>query len=267
MWNENIWVMRWVFDPVHKWHINAMISSIETLTLSKLYVIIKFIWEKDPLTSIDERLKMMKEHLNKYNLPIEVYRQNIKWHTEELLELNNKHWWNIINICWSDKVIREMDVYWHSWNTFWMVCRPEFKTYEKAHKVSIEKWIKLVEVNPLISTSSTVVREWFSQGIFFQKWIDENVSEYIYKNWLYLPHNNSINKEKFNLWWFLLLDRLIPLFPELKLLEIDEPVFNTIQSKNAWKEKYIRTIVKACDLKWGKLVKFVRETEKLQITL
>ncbi len=160
-----------------------------------------------------------------------------------------------------------MDIYWNSWNTFWMVCRPEFQTYEEAHKTSIEKWIKLVEINPLISTSSTVVRKWFSQGIFFQEWIDENISEYIYKNWLYLPNNHNTNKEKFNLWWFLLLDKLASLFPELKLLEINEPIFNPIQSKNAWKEKYIRTIIKACDLKWDELVDFVRETEKLQITL
>jgi hypothetical protein len=47
----------------------------------------------------------------------------------------------------------------------------------------------------------------------------------------------------------LFLDKLISIFPDLKLLDIETPTFNSIQSKKAWKEKYIRTIVKARNLK------------------
>lgn len=262
---ENIWVIRWVFDPVHKWHINAMISSIETLTLSKLYVIIKFIWEKDPVTSIDERLEMMKIHLQRYNLPVEVHRQNVKWHTEELLELNNMHWWDVINICWTDKIIREMEVYWNNWDTFWMVCRPEFDKYKAAHEKSLEEWIQLININPIITTSSTIIRKWFSEGNIYQDWLDENVSLYIEKNWLYLPYNERKSKQEFILWWFHFLEKLISLFPDLNLLDIDIPDFNPIQSKNAWKEKFIRTVVKSRKLKWNILVIFVAQAEKIEI--
>ncbi len=262
MKNENIWVIRWVFDPVHKGHISAMISAIETLTLSQLYVIVKFIWEKEPIASLEERLEMIRIHLAQYSLPIDIQRQNVRWHIDELLDLRKKYWRNVINICWSDKAIREMEIYWNSWDTFWMICRPEFENLDGAHNTSAKKWIKLVEINPIISTSSTKVREWFSLGQFYQDWLDISVSWYIEQNGLYLPHNQWINQEEFILWWFFFLDKLIAVFPELKLLDIKLPNFNPIQSKKAWKEKYIRTIVKARKLKWDLLVKFVLEAEK-----
>lgn len=265
MKNENVWVIRWVFDPVHKGHISAMISAIETLTLSKLYVIVKFIWEKDPIASLEDRLEMIRINLAQYNLPVDVQRQNVKWHIDELLNLRKKHWWNVVNICWSDKAIREMDVYWNTWDTFWMVCRPEFQKFSETHSFSLNKWINLVEINPLISTSSTKIREWFSLGKFYQDWLEWNVSWYIKQNGLYLPYNQGVNQEEFTLGWFLFLDNLIPIFPDLRLLEIKTPEFNSIQSQKAWKEKYIRTIVKARKLRWDLLVEFVLEAEKIFI--
>jgi len=69
--------MRWAFNPPHKWHLDVAVSSFRDLALSKLIVIVKFIWEKDMSASVKEKINMMKKQLDKYDLPIEVLKQNI----------------------------------------------------------------------------------------------------------------------------------------------------------------------------------------------
>ena len=47
-----IGVLRGVFDPVHEGHFKTIINSLNSLDLEKIYVIVKFIGEKDPSTSV-----------------------------------------------------------------------------------------------------------------------------------------------------------------------------------------------------------------------
>lgn len=267
MKNQNIWVMRWAFDPPHKWHLEVITTSIQKLTLDKIYVIIKMIWEKDPAASTEQRIEMMKKQIWYIDTDIEVIRHNIQWHTQELISLHNKHEGsNIINICWSDKSKRELEVYWKKWDIFLINNRPWYdlqSTYETSKKL----WINIIQINPIFNTSSTYVRENINQGKIFQQWLDENISKYILENGLYLPYNKSKNKQDFILLWFKFVEKLIPLFQDLHLLDIEIPDFNAIQSKNAWREKYIRTIVRSRKLKWDNLVSFVTQAEKIEIGL
>lgn len=266
MEKQNIWVMRWAFDPPHKWHLDLVVSSFKDLALSKLIVVVKFIWEKDIATSIDQRINMMRIQLSWYDLPVDVLRQNIQWHRQELTALRESYNSPIINICWSDKSKRELEVYWRRWDIFWINLRDGYwidATNETARKMGIN--IVKLNTNPNYCTSSTYIRERLLHWIIYQDWLDEWVSWYIKQNWLYLPCNQLVNKEEFILRWFLFLDTLITIFPELKLLNIEPPDFNSIQSKQAWREKYIRTIVKARKLRWDLLVRFVLEAEKINI--
>jgi hypothetical protein len=48
----------------------------------------------------------------------------------------------------------------------------------------------------------------------------------------------------------------------MKLFELSIPDFNPLQNKNWWLEKYIRVIVRYFNLKWDKLVEFIKEAEK-----
>jgi hypothetical protein len=68
-----------------------MAGSIETLRLSKLYVAVKFIGEKDPIASVKQRIDMLNLQLVDSHLPIEVIIQNVKGHIDELIELSMKH--------------------------------------------------------------------------------------------------------------------------------------------------------------------------------
>ncbi len=45
--SKKIWVLRWVFDPVHEGHHSNMMFSLSGLKLDLLNVITKFLWEKD----------------------------------------------------------------------------------------------------------------------------------------------------------------------------------------------------------------------------
>jgi len=266
MEKQNVWVIRGAFDPPHKWHLDVVVSSFKDLALSKLIIVVKFIWEKDMSASVGQRIDMMRIQLGRYDLPVEVLRQNVQWHIQELIELRRKYNSPVINICWSDKSQRELEVYWNKWDTFWINLR-DWYWVEKTYETAREMWIHIVKLNtnPIYCTSSSYIREWLLQWIVYQDWLEKWVSWYIEQNWLYLPYNQIVNEEEFTLWWFLFLDKLISIFPDLKLLDIETPTFNSIQSKKAWKEKYIRTIVKARNLKWDQLLKFISEVDRIDI--
>ncbi len=50
--NKKIWILRWIFDPIHEGYHSNMMSSISWLKLDLLNIIVKFLWEKVPNASI-----------------------------------------------------------------------------------------------------------------------------------------------------------------------------------------------------------------------
>lgn len=258
-----IWIIRGVFDPVHEGHLDAMVSSFRSLSLSKLYMAVKFIGEKDPIASVEQRVAMLNLQLADSSLPIEVIVQNVKGHIDELTELSHKHLANIINVCGSDKVVRELDVYGKQGDTFWMVCRPDFPSKNHAFTKAQEKWINLVEINPDFSSSSTFVRSLLFKNELYQDGLNPEVSRYISGNQLYRMSDSLSIREKFIFGWYKFLDLLLPKFPELRLIEIQEPTYNSAQHELAWQEKYIRTVVASLKLKGDLLLRFVNEAHSL----
>lgn len=55
-----IWLYRWVFDPIHELHYNYINNSISDLNINNLKLIVKILWEKDPIASLYQRIEMIK---------------------------------------------------------------------------------------------------------------------------------------------------------------------------------------------------------------
>lgn len=72
--------------------------------------------------------------------------------------------------------------------------------------------------------------------------------------------NDSLSvRERFIFGWYKFLDLLVPRFPELQLMDVQEPTYNPAQHEQAWREKYIRTVVASLKLKGDLLLRFVNE--------
>lgn len=71
-------------------------SSFRSLNLSKLYVAVKFIGEKDPIASVEQRVTMLNLQLADSSLPIEVIVQNVKGHIDNVFEfVGNISGWKV----------------------------------------------------------------------------------------------------------------------------------------------------------------------------
>ncbi|MDD2487725.1 MAG: adenylyltransferase/cytidyltransferase family protein [Candidatus Gracilibacteria bacterium] len=263
--SNNIGVIRGVFDPVHKGHLHTMTNSFKYLDISKLYVIVKFIGMKDPIISVEQRIELIKLLLKNCDLPIDIIRQNVKGHVAELLELRKIHGDSITNICGSEKIIREMDVYGRANDTFGMITRPQFPVTNEVHSTAERKQINIVEI-PGTEFSSTSFRENIKNNENSEQCLDRTTSQFIYSNGLYVANNNTQNKKDFLTSWLIFIDGINSIFPDIKLEEIKTPIFNEIQDRRAWREKYIRTILKAYPLKDNDLLNFVMEAEKIDLS-
>lgn len=64
-----IWLYRWIFDPIHELHYNYINNSISDLNIDNLKLIVKILWEKDPIASLYQRIEMIKIQIweNKIN--------------------------------------------------------------------------------------------------------------------------------------------------------------------------------------------------------
>ncbi len=254
--SKNIWLLRWVFDPVHEGHHANMVASISAMQLKELDIIVKFLWEKDPAASLNQRKEMLRlQFSNSEN--VEIITQNISWHIAHILEL-----WTIyeqdelIHICWSDKINEEMEKYWKNWYKFWVVIRKEFKidsqSIEKAHNL----WIELKTIFPEFSTSSTFIRwELLKNRDKKPNFLNDSVYHFILEKDLYIPNKWSHIEYEKHWKWF--IEFLHNYFPELKLFKLHIPEFNSLQHRDWWKEKFIRYIVNKKWLKWNELEEFV----------
>ncbi len=257
---NKIWIYRWVFDPVHKGHISTIEESIKKVWLEKLYVAAKIIWKKNPYCWIEERKRMLLLALDNHNLPIEIIQQDPRWHSYDLKQLKNKHNSNLINICGSDKIIREMNIYWNSWDTFLSINRNGYKNSIEALKTSKKLLINLLEVD-VFNTSSTDVRQGFHQWIFNQPdKLNNNVSGFINElnlyrtHWEILSHHNYItNRNEYR-------KVVQKKFPDLKIFSISIPIYKEWQSWEWAFDSYIRHIVNALSLEGEQLMKLVKES-------
>lgn len=74
-----IWLYRWVFDPIHEWHYNYINNSISDLNIDNLKLIVKILWEKDPIASLYQRIEMIK---------IQIWENKINTTKEKQISLN-----------------------------------------------------------------------------------------------------------------------------------------------------------------------------------
>ena len=255
--SKNIWLLRWVFDPVHEGHHANMVASISAMQLKELDIIVKFLWEKDPAASLNQRKEMLRlQFSNSEN--VEIITQNISWHIAHILEL-----WTIyeqdelIHICWSDKINEEMEKYWKNWYKFWVVIRKEFKIDSQSLEIAQKIWIVLESITPNLSTSSSFIRsELLKNRDKKPEWLNESVYNFILENDLYVL-NRWIFSEYVKYWnWFIEFSHSN--FPELELFKLDIPDFNQLQHIDWWKEKFIRYVVNKKWLKWNELEEFVK---------
>lgn len=261
--NKSIGIIRGAFDPVHRGHLETFKQSYKELGLDKLYVVLKFIGEKDISTSIMQRMQMMAMQLQESDVPMqtEILRQHVLGHKYDLKRLREIYNGNVINICGSDKIIRELDVYGEQDDTFCVTRRTGYPITKDMYAAALRKNITLVEVATL-STSSTLVRELISDKQIFQKNIHEGVSAYIQNEGLYHFDDSEDVKSPFLQGWYNFIERLELVFPHFNLHTISEPEFNPIQHKEAWPEKYVRHCIKVLGLKNEELFNFVLEAEK-----
>ena len=254
---EKIWLLRWVFDPVHEGHHSNMVDSFSTMQLNNLKIIAKFLWEKDPIASLRQRKDMINLQLWN-NEKIEVITQNIRWHVAHLLEFWEKSNDVLIQIWWSDKINREMEVYWKRWNTFWVVKRHEFALTSKTLDIAKKIWINLETISPIFSTSSTFIRkELILNRTIKPIWLDDSVYNYILENDLYILNKWSVIEYRKYWEWF--IESLDSGFYEYGLLKLDVPEFNKLQHKDWWKEKFIRYVIKQKGFKWCSLEEFTKK--------
>jgi len=255
--SKNIWLLRWVFDPAHEGHYANMVASIYAMQLNKLDIIVKFLWEKDPIASLKQRKEMLNLQIWSTE-NVKVVTQNIRWHIVHLLEFwelySND---NLIQICWSDKIDREMEVYWKRWNMFWVVKRKEFNLTSQSLEIAQRIWIVLESITPNLSTSSSFIRSELIKNRYKKPaWLNDSVYNFILENDLYVL-NKWIFNEYIKYWnWF--IEFLHSNFPELKFFKLDIPDFNQLQHRDWWKEKFIRYIVNQKWLKWNELEEFVK---------
>lgn len=249
---RKIWLYRWIFDPIHKWHYEYIENSLKEVAIDSLNIILKIIWEKDPIASLSQRLDMVKLQVNN-NSKINVITHNILWHIQEVLNFSKNFWReNIIQICGSDKIEREIKVYWKSWDNFLVNNRKWFKI---PNNVLDNKSVNLVVLYPNCFYSSTEIRKQLLINRDIKpKWLDKNVYNYILENDLYILNKNSILE--FQKYWYDFIEYLNCSFQELQLYRTRIPMFNNLQHKDCWKDKFIRYIIKENNLSWDYLEKF-----------
>lgn len=60
-----IWLYRRIFDLIYEWHYNYINNSISDLNINNLKLIVKILWEKDPIASLYQRIEMIKIQIKK----------------------------------------------------------------------------------------------------------------------------------------------------------------------------------------------------------
>jgi len=262
--SKKIWILRWVFDPIHEGHHSNMMSSISWLKLDLLNIIVKFLWEKDPNTSIQQRIDMI--HLQIWETDkIKVIKQNIQWHLMHLLELKQQYkGCKIINTCWSDKINRELKVYWQKWDIVGVLYRPEFWFPSDMEDIAKFFGIDLIKIYPEFSSSSTFIRkELIKNRDNKPNWLNYKVYNYIIENDLYIPNHFSF--KEYEKYWNNFIQFVNSFYPSLNLHDLEIPNFNVLQHKDAWKEKFINYIVKEKKLEQDELVFFVNNALKFKM--
>ena len=241
-----IWLYRWVFDPIHEWHYSYINSSISDLNIDNLKLIVKILWEKDPAASLSQRIEMIKIQIWE-NKIVDVIMHDISWHIQERLNFSDKYWReNIYQICWSDKIEREINMYWLDWDNFWVSNR---EWYIISNDLFIKNNINLHIINTNYSNSSTNIRKKLLENRDIKpEWLNEDVYNYILENDLYILNKYSILD--FHKYWFNFMEYLNNYFPQFRLFKLNVPNFNNLQHKDWWKDKIIRYIVKELNLKW-----------------
>lgn len=257
--NQKIGVLRWIFDPVHEWHYANMTCSISELNLDELNIVTKFLWDKDPVASLEQRKAMLDIQIWNTEI-IKVLTQNIRWHIAHLLEFwEIYHDDTLVQIWWSDKINREMKVYWKKWNIFLVRERDEFKLDNETAEIAEKIWITLLSISPKPSISSTFIRwELLKNRDKKPIWLNESIYNYILENDLYLMNKRNFVEYVKHRDWF--IEFLCSDFPEIKLSKLNIPEFNQLHHIDWWKEKFIRFVVNQKWLEWDKLEEFVERS-------
>lgn len=251
---KKIWLYRWIFDPVHNWHQEIIEKSFNNLQIDKLKVIVKILWEKDPIASISQRIDMLRLQIQN-NDRIDFIAHNISWHINEILDFSSKYWRkNIYQICGSDKFEREIDIYWKYWDNFWVWNRDNF-IVDADILNNYQSKVNLTLLPLQYSDSSTNIKnQLLINRNIKPEWLNQKVYEYILENDLYILNKNSIYEFIKN--WKFFINYLNSYFPEFKLYELNIPSFNKFQHKDWWKDKFIRYIVKENKISWDNLLRF-----------
>ncbi len=254
---KNIGAIRGVFDPPHKWHISWIEAAYEQLRLDHIRVIVKFIWEKNPALSVKERVRLLRLGARDIGISLDITVQNVNWHVHELLDMESYYWNRPVQICWSDKIEKEMQVYWKRWDNFWVIERVDFPNIA-CEGVATSLWINLTRVTPRISTSSTVIRNWIREtGSYPDSLLWISLAAEICEKWYYQDRISTLMDLYFK-GWEVFKGKILSEFPSMELSNIQKPLFISNQSIDGWEENYVRHLIREIKLEGNELYEVIR---------
>jgi nicotinic acid mononucleotide adenylyltransferase len=231
------------FDPPTRSHLSTVKSLIDDYKFEKVYVVLNTRGPKNYVTSIDQRMEMLKAGLATHarnivfvNEPVDG-KEPLKMRIQE--EVGQKLWGVTGGDGW-DLLPKEVQ---EDASKKWVIMpRPELQQVEFPDRPNV---VQLIPEGMEDGTSSSFIRKSIAEGNFPDGPLPQVIKEIIVEKGYYQTLGGDIEKARlkraFNNDWLYFKEAF-------GLSNISRPEFKEHQTPEAWRDNFVRVVVEELEL-------------------
>ncbi len=231
------------FDPPTRSHLSTVKSLIDDYNFEKVYVVLNTRGPKNYLTSIDQRMEMLKAGLSSHadnivfvNEPVDG-KEPLKMRIQETV---GKKIWGVTGGDGWDLLPPEVQ---EDATKKWVIMpRPELQEVEFPDRPNV---VQLIPEGMEDGTSSSFIRKSIADGVYPDGPLPQAIKEIIIEKGYYRTEGADLEKARFkrafNSDWQYFLEAF-------KLTNIQRPDFKDHQTPEAWRDNFVRVVVEELGL-------------------